>query len=73
MTNNNGFSRPAQQSRKIFAQHHAALFVERREGFIHQKNVGAGRNAARKIDPLAHADRKLLRIDVRQNPACRPN
>ena len=55
-----------QQDRKIFAEHHPRLLVERGERLVHQQNIGADADAARHVHALAHADRKLGRIVPRE-------
>ncbi len=57
-----GLVRSRQQHRKIFAEHHARLLVERAERLVHQKNVGLQAECARERGALAHAARQLGRI-----------
>ena len=57
-----GLAGGREQLRQILAQHHAGLLVERREGLVHEQNVGFDADAARHVDALAHAHRQLLGI-----------
>ncbi len=53
-----------QQHRKILAQHHAGLLVERAERLVHEQDAGFQAERARQRRALAHAAGELARIVI---------
>ena len=59
-----GLAQPLLQGQHGVLQPDADERIKRREGFVHQDDVGIGRQRPRQPHALAHAARELFRIAV---------